>query len=204
MNTILISLIVVSGLTNMIADLFLVSGKDRKIKNQSNLDSAEKTPVNHLFISGILGLISISFWVVPVYYLSKLPTVVGLIALFSFSMYIVAVAAFHVVASFCILILKFNHDKEAFLSKIIKTYGSVCILFSLIYTAAMMILSFSGSLNMQVWHYPTLPLFSMILIQFILGNVLKRIPYFSSVAGTLSMMISFLSTIHIMLINNIF
>ncbi len=203
MNTILITIIIVSGISNMIADILLVSGKDYSKKNQSREDRVKNTPTNHIIISGILGLVSIAFWTVPIYYLAKIQTIGGTVAMFSFAAYISTLTAFHVACSYSTLCYKLNGEGESvLLKKILKWHGLISVVWSGIYTFTMIYLSFD-ILKLGVLHYVTLPLFSMIIIQFILGKLLNKIPHFSSIAGTLGMVISFLGTISIMIENNI-
>lgn len=56
---------------------------------------------------------------------------------------------------------------------------------------------------MNIFQYISLPFFSFIIFQLMLGKILKKIPHFSSVAGTLGMIISLIGTISIMTGNNI-
>ena len=202
MHTTIILVLVLSGISNIVADLLLVSGGDFKRK-QSKADQARETPTNHLVISGVLGLISISFWMVPLYYLSALPDTAGLVAMLSFAIYIATLTTFHAVCSFVIISFKLKEDSFAYLGGTMRYYGALCIFWSSLYTGAIIYLSVSGVLAMEIFHYLTLPLFSMIIIQLILGSLLKKIPHFTSIAGSLSMIISLLSTVHLMISNNI-
>ncbi len=204
MNTLSVAIIIISGITNMIADVLLVSGRDYSKKDQTKEERAQNTPNKHIELSGILGLISIIFWTAPLYYLSKLTTTIGgTVAMISFAIFIITLATFHAVCAYSILCYKYNNDAKELVTKTIKSYGMVSIIFSSIYTFSMIYLSLNGILKMNILHYFTLPLFSMIIVQFILGALLKRIPHFSSVAGTLGMIISLLGTVNIMIINNI-
>ena len=202
MNATIVIILILSGISNIVADLFLVSGGDFKRK-ESKADQARQTPMNHLVISGVLGLISISFWMVPVYYLSALPGIAGFVALLSFGITIATLTTYHAVCSFVIISFKLKEESFADLGKTMKYYGALCIIWSSVYTGCIIYLSVIGFLKMGLFHYLTLPLFSMIIVQFMVGSLLRKIPHFSSIAGSLAMIISLLSTVHIMIINNI-
>lgn len=201
MQTSITVIILISGLVNMIADILLVSGKDFQNKHQTKEQQIEQTPAKHILLSSLIGLIAISFWITPIYFLSKIPTPAGTVAFISFSMYIVSLAVFHVMVSYSSLCYKQNKALLPSLSSYMKGYGLVSVLLSGLYSGSMIYLSLKGTLIFWPIHYLTLPLFSMVIIQFLLGRLLKRVPHFSSVAGTLSMIVSFLSTLHIMAIN---
>lgn len=202
MTSLILYTLIISGITNMIADILMVSGK-KSNKKQTILEWVEKTPLKHLVLSGIIGLISISSWMSPIYYLANIPTVAGTVALLSFAVYIASLTTFHVMCTYSIICYKFNKETVDLVTKGIKMYGSVCILFSCIYTGTMIYLSLTGILEMNVLQYLTLPIFSMIIIQFALGKALSKIPHFTSVAGTIGMVVSLLGTVSIMIQNQI-
>ncbi len=196
MATIVIILVVVSGITNMVADVFLVSGKDHKINNQPMIDVARNTPDKHIKLSGMIGLISLSFWLSVLYYLSYLKGNIGIITMISYAVYIGCIMVFHVVCSYIFLLGKHTEMSEKSLNKIFIFYAGACVVSSTLYSGLMLYLGISGILKINFIQYITLPLFSTIIVQFILGNLIK-IKYFSSVSGTLGMIISMLSTISI-------
>ena len=184
----IIIIIIVTGLSNMIADIFLVSGKNHK-DDQTRYDQIAETPYQHLHISGVLGLLSIAFWVTS--------TVVGILSIFSFVMYIMSIQTFHVACSYVMICYKLNGKPFDDVGKVLKIYGAICILFSLIYTGSMIYLSVTGIISMSILQYITLPVFSMIIFQVVLRGILKKIPHYTSVAGTLGMMVSLLGTVSI-------
>ncbi len=139
MSLFVISLVVVASLTNMVADVFLVSGKDRDKVNQSPIEVARNTPDQHLNLSGMIGIISLALWMSVLYFLSYMKGDAGRFAMVFYAMYIGAIMVFHVICSYIFLLVK--HSK------------------------------------------------------------LIRISHFESIAGTLSMLIAMLSTIHLMMTN---
>lgn len=195
---IVVLIIVVTGISNMIADIFLVSGKNHK-QEQTKEDRINNTPYKHLHISGILGLISIAFWVTPLYYLKELSGPIATLAMFSFVMMIMSIQTFHVVCSYVMICYKLNSDGFDIAKTGLKLYGGVCILLSLIYTGSMIYLSVTDVINLNIIQYITLPFFSTAFFQVILRIALKKIPHYTSVAGTLGMMISLLGTVSIFL-----
>ncbi|MGO1369972.1 hypothetical protein [Senegalia sp. (in: firmicutes)] len=203
MDIIIITIIIISGISNMIADILLYSGKDHKNKNQTKEERVMRTPDKNIIISGILGLISVSFWILPNYYLSKINTSIGFITMTSFGIFIVSLATFHVVCCFIMIFYKWNNDMIERLLKLMNSYRLVCVFYAGIYTLSMIYLSIDEVLKMNIFQYISLPFFSFIIFQLMLGKILKKIPHFSSVAGTLGMIISLIGTISIMTGNNI-
>ncbi len=200
MAIIIIVLIVISSLTNMVADVFLVSGKDHTIKNQPPTEIAKNTPDNHLHISGMLGLVSLSFWMGVLYFLSYLKGTGGMLAMLFYAAYIGCIMVFHVFCSNVFLLVKHSQIEEKKLESVFKFYMLMCVITSLLYTVTMFYLGLSGTLKMNIIHYLTLPFSSTVIVQFILGKIIK-IKHFESIAGTFSMLVAMLSTIHIMVSN---
>ncbi len=196
-DIIIISVVVIASISNMIADVFLASGKNHKVEKQSRMDIIKNTPDRHLFLSAYIGSISISLWLLVVYYLVKIPGSIANIAIWTFSVYIAFVMTFHVVCSFVFYIVKYDESKFDIFKKILAFFMIMCTVFSLAYTLSMLYLSQQGTIEMNVLQILTLPFFSMIIIQFGLGNLLNKIPHFSSIAGTLGMLVALLSTISI-------
>ncbi|MDO5713817.1 MAG: hypothetical protein Q4Q07_05235 [Tissierellia bacterium] len=196
-------IIIIFSVTNMIADVLLVSGKRPGMGKESGEAIAERTPIKHLFISAVLGLISISMWITPIYFLRHLPTSTGTWAMLFFAFYICSCAAFHVTVAYSVLCYKCNPELITNLKKVMMIFGFICVFWSSLYTISIIRLSTNHSLNLHFFHYITLPIFSMIIVQFLLPKVFKKVLHFSSIAGTLGMMISLLSTIHFMAMNHI-
>ncbi len=201
MNIIVITVIIVTGITNIVADLFLSSGKDYSDKNETPIDAIRKTPEKNFFTSAILGMISILCWEFPLYYVSKIPGNPGIIASISFSMLIGCIAVFHVVCCLVMTVYKFDESKEQIMKKYIFVFGPACSLAALVYTVTMIYLGATGGLTMYWYHYLTLPLPSTIVIQFVLSKILSRVPYYSSISGTISMIVALLSTVNVMIIS---
>lgn len=192
----IVILLIVSGISNMIADVLLVSGKTHK-KNQTKFESVQNTPMKHIQISGILGMISIMFWVLPLYYLKTLDTFAGLLAMISFVMYIMSIQTFHVVCAYVMTCYKLNDVAATLSSKSVKIYGLVCIVLSLIYTGSMIYLSWTNIIVMNGLQIALLPIFTMIFFQVVLMKALNKIPHYASVAGTLGMIVSLLGTVSV-------
>ncbi len=197
---IIIILIVLSSLINMIADILLVSGKDNKIKNQEVMDIINKTPNKNIYLSGMIGVFSLAVWMSLLYFLSYLKGRVGLFVIISYAMFIGSIMVFHVSCSTIFLFAKNSLVNHKRLKKLLMFYAIPTIIFSLMYTGGMIYLGLTEVLRMNMIHYITLPIFSTIIIQIILGNIIP-IKHFDSISGTLSMLISMLSTIHIIVTN---
>ncbi|PID85190.1 MAG: hypothetical protein CSA11_03525 [Chloroflexi bacterium] len=200
MAVLIIVLIVISGLTNMVADVLMVSGKDYKRKDQTRIEQVNNTPDNHLYLSGIIGMISLSLWMGVVYYLSYIEGTIGIIVMIAYAMFVGSIMVFHVVCSNILLLFKHSEIGEKKLTKLLMFYGAMCVLFSSAYSGFMIYLGVTGVLRMHFIHYITLPIFSTLIIQMLLGKIIK-IKHFDSIAGTLSMLVSMLLTIHIMITN---
>ncbi len=196
-------LVIIAGLGNMVADYLLYSGKDAANPNQTKQEIALVTPEKDIVNSALLSLVSIMFWLVPSYFLTLVNTIFGKMAFFSLAMYVVSLVGFHIMVCYTVLVYKYKPEKETFLGKYIPYYAMISIITASIYTGSMIILGLKGVLVMRVWHYLSLPLFSVIIFQFILSKVLKKINHYDSVAGSISIIISLLSLIHIMWINQV-
>ncbi len=192
----LIVLIVISCLINMFADYLLVSGK----KNDDKMETIKNTPDDHIIMSGMLGFVALTFWMGVIYFLSYIDGNIGQIAMLNWVVYITAITVFHVICSYTFLLAKHSSMTESELTRIFSFYMVMCILTSMAYTGTMMYLGLSGLLKMNIFHYLTLPFFSTIIFQFGLGKIIK-LKHFSSISGTLSMLISMLSTIHVISVN---
>ncbi len=200
MGTIVIVIIIVSSITNMVADVLMKSGKDHRIKNQSILDIAKKTPDKHLYLSGIIGLVSLLSWMSVLYYLSYIEGIEGILMMFTYAAFIGCIMVFHVICSYTFLLSNHSEIEKDKLAKVLYFYMAMTVIFSVAYSGGMMYLGLSGVLKMNIIHYITLPLFSTILIQFMLGKIVK-IKHFDSIAGTLSMLVSLLATMNIIATN---
>lgn len=184
----------------MFADILLSSGRDYTDPQQTTLARVRNTPERNLIISALLGVFCIAFWQTPLIFLQDLQGVWGNLANVSFAMYIGSVMVFHGVVCVAIHLFKVNEAKEKTASQYLKFCGGVCIIFALIYSLSMMRLGMTGAISMHWYHYLGLPLFTMIIMQFILGSLLTRVRYYSAIAGTLGMMTSLLLTVHLMTI----
>ncbi len=204
MQTILYALIVISSLSNMVADILLSAGQDYRNPQQTTLDKVRNTPEKNLLISAVLGFLSIACWQAVLLALQDLSGVVGSIAKVSFAIYIATIMVFHVVCCLAIHLCKVNESKEKIATKYLIFFGVLCFVFSLLYSVAMIVLSVRGELQMAWYHYLGLPFFSVMIIQFIAGRILAKVPYYSSISGTLSMMLSLLLTVHLMAKNSLF
>ncbi len=147
-----------------------------------------------------MGMISLIMWMSVLYFLSYIEGDIGRIAMFTYAAYIASIMVFHVICSFIFLLAKHTNISKKELTNTFNFYMIMCIVTSLAYTSVMIYLGLNGILNMSVIHYLTLPFLSTIIFQFGLGRLIK-IKHFDSVVGTLSMLISMLSIIHIMVVN---
>ncbi len=202
MVTVFIILIVISAFINMIADIYLVSGKESGMRKKDMFSIIEKTPVKHINLSGMIGVFALSFWMLVLYFLSFIEGTMGTIALVSFAMYIGSIMVFHVACSHLFLLVKRSDMDNDYLKKILVFYMIPCVIFSLLYTGVMIYLGLSGVLKMNILYYLTLPFCSTCIFQFGLGNIgIIKWKHFESIIGTLSMLLAMLGTIGIIVSN---
>ncbi len=201
MMVVIFFIIVVSGLTNMIADVLLQSGRLYSDGQQSDMDVVLATKESHLFISAVLGAVSISCWQAPLFLLMKVGGTIGTLLQLSFLFMISCITVFHVVCCMGFHLYKANQEKEKAATQYLQVFGPLTFIPGLVYTVAMIYAGLTGTLHLEWFHYATLPILSIIVIRFIMGKMLKRVPYFAPVSGTLSMIVSLLSLLHIMAIN---
>lgn len=196
-------IILASGLIHMYAGVLLFSGRDRRNLWQSKENVLAATPDKHIFASGVLCLLAGSFWMTPLYYLAKLPTFTGMAAFVSFALFVLSCTVFHVAAGFSLYAYKKDPNYENPTQNIIKIYGLIYVFWAAVYSLCMAVLGFSCVLEMNFFHYLTLPLPAILIIQLGLGVKLKKTAYFSDISGTLAVMVSLLSTVNIMVSNQI-
>ncbi len=202
MLTLFIVLIVISAVVNMVADVYLVSGKEKGMSKKDMFAIIEKTPEKHINISGMIGVFALSVWMLVIYFLSYIQGTMGVIAMLSFAMYIGSIMVFHVACSHIFLLAKRSDMDRDYLKKMLGFYMIPCIIFSLVYTLVMFYLGLSGALKMNLLYYLTLPFSSTVIFQFGLGNSkLIKWRYFESITGTISMLIAMLGTIGIIVTN---
>ncbi len=199
MNFLLYGIILASGITNIIADVLLQSGRDYSNPKQSEIELLRATKTEHFLISAILGALSITCWQAPLFLLMKVKGGIGICLQFSFVAMISLIAVFHVACCMAFHICKVNEDKLKEATKYLTILGPLVFIPSLIYTATMIYAGATGLLHLSWFHYLTLPLPAVILIQFGLGKLLKRVPYIAPTAGTISMVVSLMFTINIFL-----
>lgn len=191
-------LIIIASLTNMAADLFLVSGRDYNNAEQTRIGLIKATPDKHLIISGRLGFLAISMWFTPLYYLRMIPGDLGYIAMLTFVIMITCFATFHVLCSYTFMLAKRDENNLSVYMKKLGFYGILCGLSTVFFSLIMIYLGVKNIIQMSVLNYICLPFFSVFLIQFILGRlVLKDLKYFRSFSGTFAIMISLISLITI-------
>ncbi len=203
MYTLAFIVLILAGFGNMVADYLLYSGKETANSNQTKQEIAMATPEKNIVNSALLSVVSLMFWLTPSYFLAQVDSIFGKIAFFSLAMYIVSLVGFHVMVCYTVLAYKYKPEKEVFLGKYIAYYAVISIIVVSVYTGAMLFLGLKGILVMRLWHYLSLPLFSVMFFQLILSKILKRIQHYDSIAGSISIVISLLSLTHVMLINHI-
>lgn len=201
MYTIIGVIVLVSSLVNMFADILLVSGKDYQNKAQTKEERAFNTPDRHLVNSGFIGFVAIMFWTTPGILLAQLPTIAGKLAFITYVMFSVSLAVFHVMVAYSTLCSKHNVQLLSMIKRFVLAYGVVAIVLSAVFSFAIIYLAVTAKLVLYPIHFILLPLFSMIIIQFILGRLLREVPYYSAIAGTLGMLVSMLNIVHFMTIN---
>lgn len=193
MNILILTVIIISGITNMIADIFLSSG--RKNSKQTRLDIIKNTPDKHLFISAFLGSISIGAWLVVLVYLAQLPTVLGQLTMISYALFIAFIITFHVSCSYAFYVAKHDETKYDYMKKVLGFFMGMCTLLGAIVTALLIALNVQGIISLNLWQILFLPLFATLIIQMGIGTLLKKVPYFQTIAGTLATVISIISLI---------
>lgn len=196
-------IILASGLCSIYADILLFSGKNASGSFSINEKQADKITGHRILLSGFIRLLACVFWMMPLYYLSHLPTFAGMTAFMSFAAFILAASVFHIALGFILYAFRQGSLPENTMQRQIRLYGLVYLFWAAVYSCAMIALNFNGTLNMNLIHYFTLPLPAVLIIQLFLGAKWKKQPYFSDISGTLAMMVSLLSTVNIMVSNQI-
>lgn len=198
MDMLMYVIIVLSSVSNMYADLLLTLEGEKKIIGKKTFELFTQASEKNLLISAVLGVVAIGFWQTPLYFMQHLTGVIGGVAIVSFAILIGVIMAFHPICCLCIHLVKVDATKEKTAMQYITYVGMLCFVVTIVFTLAMITLGVNGDLVMQWYHYAGLPLFTMVVIQFGLGKMFGRIRYFSSISGTLGMMISLLLLVHLL------
>ncbi len=196
MNKLVIIIVVVSNIINCISDYYLSYGKNRNIKDKYFTVMAKNTPDKYLYYSGISGVFAISMWMFLLYYLSYVKGIAGTLLMVTYAIFIGSNMAYHLACSRILLFAKYTNMEEAKIKKQIVLYGLPNLFFATIYSFIMIYLGMSKVLEINIFQYFTLPIFSILIIHAVFGYLIK-IKHFDTISGTIAMLISMLSTISI-------
>lgn len=179
---------------NAISDILLFWGAQHTGWEVSS-DAILKTPRRYLLIGSLAGLFILPVWFLPTLYLAQIDGGAGTIATLSYVVYIAAVLFYHVSYSFIGISIQAHHAVAETYETITMGLGIYLMLLSLVFTVTIIYLSVQGMLTLQWYHYATLPFPAVLIVQFGLGNLLRRVPWFQIVSGTLSMSVFFVGFI---------
>lgn len=198
MKVLIISIICFSVSLNIIADLYLVSGREKNKGNYVKEEVFKNTPDKHLFLSAKLGLIAISFWLCPNYYLAQIPGMLGFILTLSYSIHIATIMVFHVVCAYFIYLLKHETEKSGTHELHFKFFTFASASTSLIFTILMVYASFTNAVQMSIIQVLALPFFSVGIISYIIAKIiLKKLRHLQYISGSLAMLVSMISIVTI-------
>ena len=191
-NTYLIlGILLTSCVINAVGDVFLLWGV-RYTNWQPGIEALAKTPVKYVLFGSLIGMVIIPAWFLILPYLANIGSTAGRIAFMSFAIYVSAVFTFHVSFSFVALGVQASGDLKVKFERIVGLIAGYSFLAAIVFTVSMIFLGVEREISMTWFHYITLPLFTIIGIQMVLGKVLKRLPYYRAVSGTVAMALFFI------------
>ena len=185
-TALVLAALLASCVINAIADVFLLWGA-RYTNYEPGLPALQKTPEKYLLFGSLIGLVILPVWFLICFYLTEISGPAGLMAFLVFAAYVAAVLCFHV----CYAFVGLGIQRDAFLEEkfepVVKTVAGFSFLLAILFTGTMIFIGATDRVAMTWLHYATLPLFTIIFFQMILGRLLRFIPYFQAFSGTLAM-----------------
>ena len=179
---------VVVGIATVVhlgADILLFSGG--KGDPDVPADRALHDTSRRALLSGsLLGLVTIPWWFVPAYYLAQLPGGWGAVTSLSYVTWIGSLMAFHTAYAFIGIGVYGNIGLARDMVGPIRIVATFTLVMAAIVTVTLILVGVRGFLQLSWHHYILLPVPAMVLLQGVLGRLLRRIPYFTTAGGTLS------------------
>lgn len=200
---VLILIIITTCITNAYADLLLASGDKRQGEGLSYIDKyfaiAKTNTYSNQIKSGIIGGVSIGSWMLLIYFLLKIDGGIwSTLAILTYAIFCGINMLTHVLTTSIFQIIKSKDAPERELKKYLLFYSIVCTVFGTLFSFIMGYMGVVGILPMRWYHYITLPICTIILVQFVLGTLVKN-DKFEIIAGTLGQCISMLMIINLIL-----
>ena len=193
LTLVLIALLVACAL-NAIGDVILLWGV-RETNWQPGIEALAKTPEPYVVFGSMLGLATIPVWFLIAPYLAQVPGLAGRVAFFSYLTYVAGVFAFHLCYAFVGVGVQASEALKAKFAPLVQAIAGYSFLAAVVFTVAMIVSGASKSVQAEWYHYATLPLFTIILFQMVLGQVLKGVPYYWAASGTVAMAAFFIGFI---------
>ncbi len=199
MDVFIILIVVLSSFANIIADLLLVSGRNKNLKKQSSFDIAKSTSEKNIKLSAIIGAFAISLWLFVLFFLKRIEGKIGLYINLSYALFIISIVFLHISWSKIFLLAKHPNLSEHNFNKKLILYIIPSTLFCFIFSGLMIYVGVVGILKMTFLHYLLLPMFSVVLLQLLAILKIKYLDILYGSYATIAMLLSMLSIIHLIL-----
>ncbi|MEO0768689.1 MAG: hypothetical protein AAFY72_04535 [Cyanobacteria bacterium J06649_4] len=153
-----------------------------------------KTADRDLVFGSLFGLVTIPPWFLLLPFLAQLPGWPGLVALLSYAAYVAVTLAFHVSYGFIGLAIKVNHALSDRFTPLVNVLKITSFGFALLFSIAWGVAILSAG---APWLYICFgPVSTIVVFLLLLGQFLKRVPYYLIVSGPLAMLTFFGAFLH--------
>lgn len=189
-----LALLVGSSVVHIVADVLLLRGA-RENAWRTGFGALIKTPRPSLLAGALLGLFTVPVWLLPAVYLINIDGAFGLWAFFSFVGYVAVLLLFHVSYAFVGIGLQVDRNLSGPYRSLLSIIGLWSMVLSAVFTVAIVLAGVGGHLDLAWYHYLSLPSITIVLFQYLLGRLLRSVPYYLATSGTLAMLTFFVGFI---------
>lgn len=199
-ETIILIVLAVSCMLNAIGDIYLLHGV-RYTQWQPGLDALSKTGEKHIMWGSLSGLATIPAWFLIVPYLANFEGVAGFVSLLSYCIYVAATFAFHLCYCFVGLSVRKHTDLIKSFEPLVGTIAGYSFVSAIVFSIAWVLFGTNDTITMNWFHWLTTPLVTIVLMQMVLGRLLRKVPYFLVICGPIAMFIFFYGFIDFIRLN---
>ena len=189
-----IALVLGATILHGISDVLLLWGI-RSSDGKAGIEVLVHTPRKFLLIGAFLGFLTIPFWFIPGIYLLRIEGPLGTIIFLSFVTHIATLLLFHISYAFIGVGIQKDSSLIENFAPLLRGIGAYSMAVALLVSILLMVAAGQGAITLRWYHYTALPFFSILIIQGLISRLLKVIPFFQAVSGTIAMGYSLISLI---------
>lgn len=175
----------IACLANAIGDVFMLYGI-KFTRGRPGPEAMQKTPTAYIKWGALSGLLTVNAWFLLLPYISQINWLTGI----AFATYVSTTLAFHVSYLFVGLGVQSTPELSKSLSKYLGWLTLCSFATALLVSVAWVadIYQRGGSAWLYLFATPTV---TIIVVQMLLGRVLRRVPFYQVVSGPVAMLVFF-------------